>query len=176
MERPMSNLSIPRAAVLVLCVMSFTAACAAQPRSSTAPSSSAQLAQAYGRLPLHFEENRGQADPSARFVARTGGGPVFLGADGLDLAVDGPPVRLSIEGRDPLPGRVNYYVDSDPARWRSDIPTFARVRYTAVYPGIDVVVYGNQRQLEYDFMVAPGADPRTIRVRIDGADSVAIDG
>ena len=172
--------------MLALCVMSFTAACAAQaPPRSTASSSSAELVQAYGRLPLHFEENRGQADASARFVARTGGGRVFLGADGLDLAVDGPPVRLSfagaaaplsIEGRDPLPGRVNYYVGSDPARWRSDIPTFARVRYTAVYPGIDVVVYGNQRQLEYDFMVAPGADPRTIRVRIDGADSVAIDG
>jgi hypothetical protein len=177
----------PHAAFLALSVTLMTAACAPQgPRTSTvvARPSGAHLAEAYGRLPLHFEENRGQADPSTRFIARAGGDRVLLGTNGLQLAVDGHPVRLSFAGRtaepklhtlDPLPGRVNYYVGTDAAHWRTDIPTFSRIRYAEVYPGVDVVMYGNQRQLEYDFVVAPGADPRAIRVRIDGADAVTVD-
>jgi hypothetical protein len=183
MRRDRSTLA---ATLLAICVV-FTAACAPQaPRSSSAGSrpSNIQLAEAYGRLPLHFEENRGQGDVAARFIARTGGGPVVLGPDGLRLTIDGRPVRLTFAGGTPqpamtaltpLPGRVNYYVGKDPANWRTDIPTFARVRYAEVYPGIDVVVYGNQRQLEYDFVVAPGADPRVIRVGVDGADAVELD-
>ena len=118
----------------------MTAACAPQgPRTSTvvARPSDAHLAEAYGRLPLHFEENRGQADPSTRFIARAGGDRVLLGTTGLQLTVDGHPVRLSFAGRtaepklhtlDPLPGRVNYYVGTDAAHWRTDIPT--QVRYS----------------------------------------------
>ena len=173
--------------VLTTCVIGFAAACTPQtPRSAaTEPqAASARLAETYARLPLHFEENRGQAGASARFIARADGGRVLLGADGLHFAVDGHPVRLSfaggaaapsIEALDRLPGRVNYYVGPEPRAWRTDIPVFGRVRYTDVYPGIDVVVYGNQRQLEYDFVVAPGADPGAIRIRIDGADAVTID-
>ncbi len=80
-------------------------------------------------------------------------------------------MRLELEGAaraaravalSPLPGKTHYFLGNDPRRWRSDVPTFARVRYAAVYPGVDVVYYGNQRQLEYDFIVAPGADPRRI--------------
>lgn len=176
-----------RAVFLALSLAFMTAACAS-PRPLTAQvvgrPSSGQLAEAYGRLPLHFEENRGQADPSTRFIARAGGGRVLVDANALQLAVDGHVVRLSFAGRlaepelqalDPLPGRVNYYIGSDARRWRTDIPTFARLRYAEVYPGIDVVVYGNQRQVEYDFVVAPGGDPRAIRVRVDGADAVTLD-
>jgi hypothetical protein len=178
---------ILRALFLAVSMVLSTAACKAQPpraSSSDLPPTKTQLTDAYGRLPLHFEENQGQTDPAVRFTARTGGGRVLIGADGLELGIDGTPVRLSfaggardgvISGFEPLLGRVNYYVGDDPARWRTNIPTFARVRYAGVYPGIDVVVYGNQRQLEYDFVVAPGADPRAIRVQIAGADSVAVD-
>src|SRR3954469_26008260 len=93
-------------AFLAIWVIVTTAACAPQgPRPATAGPrpSDTQLAEAYGRLPLHFEENRGQADASARFIARAGGGRGLLGADGLRVAVDGEPVRLSFAGGTPTP-------------------------------------------------------------------------
>jgi hypothetical protein len=69
-------------------------------------------------------------------------------------------------GVDPLPGKVNYFIGKDPSKWRTNIPTYARVRYQGVYPGVDLVYYGNQRQLEYDFVVAPGADPAAITLQL----------
>jgi hypothetical protein len=78
-------------------------------------------------------------------------------------------------GEDPLPGRVNYFIGRDPAKWRTNVPTYARVRYRNVYPGIDLVYYGNHRQLEYDFAIAPGADPSQIRFEITGANQIELD-
>ncbi len=72
-------------------------------------------------------------------------------------------------------GQVHYYYGDSPAAWRTGVPTFGRVTYAGAYPGIDVVYYGNQRRLEYDFVVAPGADWRTIRLAFDGVDRVAVD-
>ncbi len=74
---------------------------------------------------------------------------------------------VSSEGR--LPGRVNYLLGNDPSKWRTNVRLFGKVRYEAVYPGIDLVYYGNQRQLEFDFVVAPGANPHQIRLHIEGA-------
>src|SRR5207248_1199140 len=62
---------------------------------------------------------------------------------------------------DPLPGRVSYFIGNDPTKWRTNVPTFGRVNYKEVYPGIDLTYYGTQGSLEYDFVVAPGADPET---------------
>ncbi len=76
---------------------------------------------------------------------------------------------------DPLPGRVNYLRGNDPQRWRTNLPSFARVKYAAVYPGVDAVWYGKQRQLEYDFIVAPGADPRQIELAFDGIERLELD-
>lgn len=75
-------------------------------------------------------------------------------------------------GEEPLPGTANYFIGSDPARWHTSVPTYAKVRYRDIYPGIDLAYYGNQRQLEFDYIVAPRADPRAIRLRFDGADSL----
>ena len=69
----------------------------------------------------------------------------------------------------PQPGVVSYFIGNDPKNWRSGIPTYGKVNYAQIYPGVDLVFYGNQRQLEYDFVVAPGADPSRIAWRIDGA-------
>ena len=80
-----------------------------------------------------------------------------------------------VEGQDELPGKANYLIGSDPRAWRTNIPTYARVRYREVYPGIDVMFHGDQQQLEYDLIVAPGHDPRTIALRVDGVDRLAID-
>jgi len=80
------------------------------------------------------------------------------------------------QGLDELPGRVHSFIGRDPRGWRTDAPTYARVRYRAVYPGIDLVYYGaRQQRLEYDFVVAPGADPRTIRLRFEGVDRFEVD-
>jgi uncharacterized repeat protein (TIGR01451 family) len=78
-------------------------------------------------------------------------------------------------GRDEQPSKAHYLVGSDPAGWRTDVPTYARVHYHAVYPGVDIVYYGSQHELEYDFVVAPGADPSAIALRWEGADRVELD-
>ena len=76
---------------------------------------------------------------------------------------------------DKLAGTDNYFIGNDPSRWHRGIPTYRKVHYSAIYPGIDLVYYGNQRQLEYDFVVSPGADPHRIRIRFDGSQRLSID-
>lgn len=78
------------------------------------------------------------------------------------------------QGLDQLPGKTNYFLGKDPIAWLTDIPTYQRVRYSDVYPNIDLLFYGNQKQLEYDFVVKPGADPRAIRFVFDGASRTSI--
>jgi len=80
-----------------------------------------------------------------------------------------------IEGTDRLPGTVNYFIGSDPAMWRSNVPTFAEVRYARVYPGTDLIYYSEQQRLEFDFRLSPGADPRRIRMQFEGARELRID-
>jgi photosystem II stability/assembly factor-like uncharacterized protein len=81
-----------------------------------------------------------------------------------------------VSGLDQLPGQVNYFIGNDPSHWHTHVPTYAKVEYQQVYPGIDLVYYGNQQQLEYDFVVAPGADPSPIGLGFTGADRVEVDG
>ena len=79
------------------------------------------------------------------------------------------------EGLEELPGKANYFVGNDPAKWRTNVPLFSRVQYRNVYPGVDLVYYGNQSQLENDFIVAPGADPQSITLRFTGAEELSLD-
>src|SRR5260370_39350381 len=74
---------------------------------------------------------------------------------------------------DPLPSKSNFFIGSDPAQWRTDVPNYARVQYHDVYPGVDVIFYGNQRQLEYDLVLSPGADPGKIRLKLEGVERIA---
>ncbi|HXP86428.1 MAG TPA: SBBP repeat-containing protein [Bryobacteraceae bacterium] len=74
-----------------------------------------------------------------------------------------------VRGTDELPGKSNYFIGNDPTKWRTNVPSYAKVRYEGVYSGIDLVYYGNQRQLEYDFVVAPGADPKAIVLAVSGS-------
>jgi len=78
---------------------------------------------------------------------------------------------VKVKGFDELPGKSNYFIGTDPTKWRTNVPTYAKVKYEAVYPGIDLVYYGRQRQLEYDFVVRPGANPKTIGLEIENQDS-----
>ena len=86
------------------------------------------------------------------------------------MRFDGANPKAEMVGLDPLPGIVNYLIGSDPSKWHTHIPTYQKVGYTNVYPGIDLVYYGHQGQLEYDLIVAPGADPTEIRLAFDGAE------
>ncbi|HEV2763100.1 MAG TPA: SBBP repeat-containing protein [Pyrinomonadaceae bacterium] len=157
----------------------------------------AELAEAYGRLPLRFEANQGQADPRVKFISRGQGYNLYLTPDEAVLVLrrglkgtsaEGAAirtvVRLRLEGADPdspvdgageLSSRSNYFVGKDPRRWRTGISNYAKVVYRNVYPRVDLVYYGNQGELEYDFVVRPGADPRAIALRFEGADALRLD-
>src|SRR3989449_1845312 len=98
--------------------------------------------------------------------------------------LQGTVLRMKLLGANPTPGvtgveelrgRSNYFIGNDPAKWRANVPTYAKVEYRDVYPGVNLVYYGNQRQLEFDFIVAPGADPQRIRLGVEGADRLDLD-
>lgn len=139
------------------------------------------------RLPLRFEPNLGQAAPTTHFVARTERYALHLRASEAVLALRAEPgrlVRLRLEGARPdalgsgsgeLPGRSHYLTGRDPGGWRTDVPAYTRVRFEEVYAGIDLIYYGRGRDLEWDFVLAPGAEPGRIRIAFEGADSLEID-
>ncbi len=164
-----------------------------------------QLAR-YGKLPLQFEVNHGQAGRQIQFLARGQGYSFFLSSteavialrqpgfetasatgkarprDSLKMAAQviqmqfaGANRQARMTGLQELPGKVNYFLGDDETKWQRGISTFARVRYEQLYSGIDLVCYGNQRQLEYDFILAPGADPAAISLHFDGLERLEID-
>jgi Beta-propeller repeat len=92
----------------------------------------------------------------------------------LAMQLAGANLEPQVTGQDALPGRVNYLRGKDPAHWQTQIPTYAKVAYEGIYPGVDLVYYGNQGQLEYDFVVAPGADPGVLKLVFRGADRTGI--
>jgi hypothetical protein len=92
----------------------------------------------------------------------------------FEFRLVGAAANATASGEDPQPGRVNYFIGSDPNKWRTNLRTYRRIRYKNVYPGIDLVYYGNPRQLEYDFAVAPKADPGAIQFEIRGAQRVEL--
>jgi hypothetical protein len=151
--------------------------------------------KAYGKLPISFEPNVGQTDPEVDYISRGGEYTLFLTPTEAVLSLSRPSsaqagaaatrradssvLRMQLVGGNPgaravgtnaLPGKANYLVGSDPAKWRTNVPTYGRVEYQRVYPGVDMVYYGNQQELEYDFVLAPGADPGAIALGFQGAD------
>ena len=176
------------------------AATAADPSSAA----KAKVQSNYGKLPLSFEANQGQTDSKVKFLVRGRGYALFLtpteavlslgnpqaqaqaqtsatsspeaGGTVLTLQLSGANPAPQVIGKDALPGRVNYLRGKDPAHWQTQIPTYAKVAYEGIYPGVDLVYYGNQGQLEYDFVVAPGADPSVLKLVFRGADRIEING
>jgi hypothetical protein len=141
-----------------------------------------------GQLPLRFEPNQGQTSSKVDFLARGAGYGLFLTPNQAVLSLrsnqNTSVVRMELAGGNPaaavagaeqLPGKSNYLIGNDPAKWHRDIPQFARVRYQGVYPGVDLVYYGNQGQLEYDFEVAPDADPAQIALQFQGPEKTTLD-
>ncbi len=153
----------------------------------------APAASATPKFPLLFEENRGQSSAEFDFVARAGPLRLALGTDRVLLA---PPAALAagaalarpigfvleganpaarVVGEQPQPTRVNYYVGADRSRWIHGVATFAQLRTVAVWPGVDVLWHASGTQLEYDFVVEPGADADCVVLRIDGAHGAALE-
>jgi len=95
--------------------------------------------------------------------------------DVLRMQLAGANSAPAVAGLEELPGKSNYFIGNDPQKWHTNVPTYAKVKYQNVYPGVDLVYYGNQRQLEYDFVVSPGADPRAIRMSFPSASRMRID-
>jgi hypothetical protein len=193
---------------LSLSLALLVAGASAQNSSSADHVKSQQAVEAYGKLPLAFEANRGQTDKQVRFLSRGEGYTAFLtDSEAVMVLQDGSKpqgvssgnkiepkeapdpgyssiLRMKIEGASPNPkvsaldeleGRSNYFIGNDPKKWTSDVPLYKKVRFQSVYPGIDLLYYGTQGQLEYDFVIAPHADPEKIKVAFSGAEHMGID-
>ena len=151
------------------------------------PQAGATPAVSLPEQPLAFEINHGQSDPQVAYLARGKGYTLFLEPTEAILALKshsavrrlsmrllGAPPRPRLQPAAALPGRHNYYIGNDPKQWHTGIPTYGRVVSRGVYPGIDMIYHGKAGQLEYDFRIAPGADPHAIRLAIAGSDAMTV--
>lgn len=131
-------------------------------------------------FPVHFEPNRGQAPVPAAFVARNAGqfplllSPNRLVVPGIELSLLNANPRAASQPGRRLPGQSHYLSGSDRSQWVTGVPQYASVRFRAIYPGIDILYYSRDGQIEYDLLVSPHADPARIRLRIDSIDPVKL--
>jgi hypothetical protein len=151
------------------------------------PSGFPTASAAYGKIPLSFEANQGQTDGRVQYLAHGPGYTLFLTPTAatlelaqstrvsgavLDMQLVGARPDAPVRGLEEQRGTANYFIGNQPSDWHRDVATFGRVQYAGVYPGIDLVYYGNQQQLEYDFDVAPGANPGAITLTFPGATGI----
>ncbi|WP_239489263.1 SBBP repeat-containing protein [Luteitalea sp. TBR-22] len=144
--------------------------------------------EAINKAPLHFEPNAGRVQGAVDYLATGYGYRVALAGHGAQIALadrDGAGALIGMtlvgartgaspEPLETLPGVTSVYRGNDARQWQRDLPTFRRIRYPGVWDGIDVVYYGNQQRLQYDFVVSPGADVARIAVEVTGADQVRL--
>lgn len=163
-------------------------------RTPAAPRAAAKAPAQDGlsKVSVYFEKNQGQSDASVKFLARAAGYNLFLTASEavmvmtpaksatapvvVRMALLGADAKAAVRGLGVLPGHTTYMYGNDPKKWQIGVEQFAKVRYGAVYPGIDVVYYGKKGVVEHDFIVAPGANPGRIRIGFTGAESLRLDG
>ena len=157
----------------------------------------ARVKESYSKIPLSFVANYGQADNDVKFISRGSGYSLALAPTTFTLAVAdtrkknneesrtsasviqatllGGKAAAKLTGLERLITKTNYFIGSDPRRWKTNLPNYAKVKYSRVYPGVDLVFYGNQNLLEYDFIVSPGADPNVIALGFEGITDTRID-
>jgi len=170
---------------------------APRPTSATTPAAHSpsptpetrQIRASFGQLPMVFEPNQGQTDAPVKFLARGSNYGLFLTSNEAVLALHKSPQQVSVlrmalaggnsnaelAGDRKLPGKSNYLIGNDPSKWHRNIPQYAEVRYHDVYPGVDLVYYGKQGKLEYDFEVAPNADPKQVGLQFPGIEKLTLD-
>ncbi len=171
---------------------------AVSPASTDGGSALAQIVQARNDASLPFEVNQGQTDARVRYMARGNHYAVYLTDSGAVVSYEkgsvgqastaGGPAGVALQfgvvggqasapvADQPLAAKTNYFIGNDPSRWQSNVPNYGRVTYHNVYPGIDMAYYGTGGALEYDLVLAPGANPQAIRLNIAGADALRLDG
>ncbi|HEY1463463.1 MAG TPA: SBBP repeat-containing protein, partial [Terriglobales bacterium] len=182
--------------VLTALALGLTAVANAQSHHSqtSVPSNGADAARvraAYAQLPLIFEQNQGQTDSQVKFLAHGNDYGLFLTRNAavlslqqttaeklqravLNMQLVGANADSAIAGTDRLPGTSSYFIGNDPSMWHKNIPQYARVRYASVYPGVDLVYYGNQGKLEYDFHIAAQVDPSELKLHFAGSDNLKL--
>ena len=140
----------------------------------------------YAKTPLNFEPNKGQTDKAIKFLSRGNGYVFFLADNGAVLKFNKElkPIQMKFANANdsvkisPLNKhleKVNYFIGNNKKNWLKGINTFGKVKYSNLYPGIDLVYYGNHEKLEYDFVVSPGANPKDIKISFSGAENIFID-
>lgn len=151
----------------------------------------ARAGAGFARASMYFEKNIGQTDASVKFFARAAGYNLYLTSQEavmvmtqaryaktrpvvVRMKLKGSNPAAAIRGRDILPGRTSYFFGSDPKKWQTGVQQYAKVAFSQVYPGIDMVYYGKQGRVEHDFIVAPGANPGLILVGFEGAKSLRL--
>jgi Beta-propeller repeat len=185
----MTAKNLARISITSLTIFAVKGAMAA----NTTPTTKRVVAD-YAR-PLSFEPNHGVADKQVDFLAHgTGYGLLLSRGDAVIVlergtpanpnSVKSAPLRMHMVGAnshtradalDQQASRSNYFIGSDAEKWQTNIPNYAKVSYRNVYPGVDLIYYGNQRQLEYDFVVNSGADPNRILLHFEGAIEATLD-
>ena len=153
----------------------------------------ARASAGFGNLSVYFEKNRGQVDSSVKFFARTAGYNMYLTSTQavmtmapamgskskaevvVRMKLKGGNANPAVRGRSILPGHTSYLIGNNPAKWQVGVEQFAKVEFSQVYPGIDMVYYGMKGHVEHDFIVAPGANPGRIVIGFDGAKTLRLD-
>jgi hypothetical protein len=167
----------------------------AKPRATTPTASSSEAdlkmtaTENYGKLPLSFERNQGQSDAAVKFLSRGKGYTLFLTPTNavfslrntekktsvLRMNLVGANANAQLAGQHELQGKVNYMIGNDRSKWRTGIPTFRKVHYDDVWPGVDMLWYGTHTELEYDFVVKPGSEVARVRLAFEGAETMRLD-
>lgn len=147
-----------------------------------------EIQDVLNRIPLSFEKNQGQSDPRVKYLSRGAGYNIFLTSQGAEIVpsnarhqgeiisirLTGSAKQPRLNATAPLTQKTNYFIGDDPTRHIVDVKNYGRIQYSSVYPGIDLVYYGNQQQLEYDLVVAPKADPKKIKLRFGGTHKITV--
>jgi hypothetical protein len=160
----------------------------AAPASGISASKSPRVTEQYKQFPLSFEPNQQQTNEEVKFLARGEGYILFLTEKDavftLGKAHKAAVLRMSLleananpsfTGMEELPGKSNYFIGNQPEHWHTNIPNYRKVAERGIYPGIDLVYYGTQRQLEYDYVISPGTSPSKIQIAFEGAKNLHID-
>ena len=152
-----------------------------------------QISDSYGQLPLNFEPNVGQTDEQVKFFAHGDGYGLFLTRNEVVLSLEkrgdekqtqrsvvkmkavGANVSPNAIGLEETAGKSNYFIGNRSENWKTGVSNFRKVKYESVYTGVDLVYYGNNQQLEYDFVVAPNADAKQIKLNFDGIETARIE-
>jgi len=176
---------------------------AAKNLSAKTPGGAPSVLESYAKLPLAFERNMGQSDAQVKYISRGNGYEVFLtpkeavlalwqlphqnGSSALIRPSDNPKASVlrlrfaganpssAVEGMSQLDRKVNYFIGNDPKNWIGGVPSYERVEYKGIYPGVDLAFYGRERRLAYDFVVSPGADLKAISLQLVGSQKTHID-